>query len=361
MNSRKKGITIVAYVSAMGVCGLVLVAIGSTLEFLAAGVSRKSTDIGSVFLARGTGSIIGAISCAKLYRWFLGNSVMTVSLFFLAVVLILLPYCKSTITLHFYFFTLGMGTAITDTGVQLMTRKLHGREAGPWLGLNATIFGLSAALVPVLEIVTTDTIIQYNIMATFVGCIGILMLFTIHMDDYFPDYIAEDDTPLRQQSSVDNLENRITNNDVPHYYTEIVISMMLFCFVGGGVSATAYLESYVDQTKIIDINYKARLIFVLWICITIGRIIGVRDQIALSDFGLYIDLTMFCIGGSISMFFVYMYPESSTALWIGIAFFGFFHGPTVGFCQVVLLFRYCLFIIRFYDLISLYIDFCLLQ
>jgi hypothetical protein len=138
--------------------------------------------------------------------------------------------------------------------------------------------------------------------------------------------------PLRIATSDDAGDDGVEQS-VPHFYTEICIAIMLFCFVGGSIAATAYIESYVEQTGIIELRHKSRVVFVLWISITVGRFVGVRDQIALSDFGLYVDLTFFCIGGGLSIFLIYMFPLSPLALWIGIAGYGFFHGPTVGFCQ----------------------------
>ena len=56
--AREKWITIAAYMLSMGVCGIVLVAIGSTLEDLAHQIDRSTTSIGSVFIARGAGSVL---------------------------------------------------------------------------------------------------------------------------------------------------------------------------------------------------------------------------------------------------------------------------------------------------------------
>ena len=126
--------------------------------------------------------------------------------------------------------------------------------------------------------------------------------------------------------------------EVPHFYAEICIAIMLFCFVGGSIAATAYIESYIDQTGIVEGQLKSRVVFVLWIAITIGRFVGLQDQISLSDFGLVVDLSLFCVGGFLAMLLIYLYPHSSNALWFGVAMYGFFHGPTVGFCQVGFLF-----------------------
>jgi hypothetical protein len=64
---------------------------------------------------------------------------MFVSLLGIMITLLIVPFSSATIQLHICFFFLGMGTAITDTGCQLMTRKLHGRPAFYILTLNGTL------------------------------------------------------------------------------------------------------------------------------------------------------------------------------------------------------------------------------
>ena len=326
--SAVKWLTITAYMLSMGVCGIVLVAIGSTFEDLANQIGRKTTSIGSVFIARGAGSIFGAVCCSKLYRWFPGNYVMLVSLIGIMFLLMLIPFTSTISQLHVFFFCLGLGTAITDTGCQLMTRKLHGRKAGPWLGANATVFGLSAALVPVLQIISSRLVTQYFILASIVALACCLMLFSTQ-----PSKNGEHRPINLGMSTSDDVNDEKEESTVPHYYTEAAVSIMLFCFVGGSISATAYIESYIDQTGVISSRQKGSLVFILWISITLGRIIGVQDQRSLTNTALTRHLSLLCIGGFLSMLLVFIFPRRSAAIWVGTALYGFFHGPTVGFCQ----------------------------
>ena len=46
----------------------------------------------------------------------------------------------------------------------------------------------------------------------------------------------------------------------------------------GKVTSTAYLGTYVDDTGVIDAWLESRLVLVLWVAITIGRLAGVQDQ-----------------------------------------------------------------------------------
>jgi len=89
----------VAYLMAMGICGIVLVAIGSNLKQIAVHCGTSATRIGTVFVSRGMGAMLGAVMSSKAYRWWEGNRVMVISLSALFVLLLILPIltsvCKS--------------------------------------------------------------------------------------------------------------------------------------------------------------------------------------------------------------------------------------------------------------------------
>lgn len=216
------------YMFAMGVCGVVLVAIGSTLDDLAGKCGYSSTEVGTVFIARGIGAVVGAISSAKLYKWLQGNHVMGVSLGIITVLICALPFNTSYIGLHLYFLALGLGTAITDTGCQIMTRKVHGKGAGPWLGANTVAFGISGSIVPLIEIVTGNLYAQYYILSVIIFAVTLM--------------IALGPNPEKNGRLTGGPPGKVGGPPAaPHYHVEIVIAFMVFCFIGGKVTSTAYL------------------------------------------------------------------------------------------------------------------------
>lgn len=326
------------YMMAMGCCGIVLVAIGSTFEDLAHQVSKKTTELGTLFIVRGCGSIIGTVSCSKLFVWINGNYVLSYSLGIIMMTLMVIPFSNVSLQLHVLFFLLGLGCSVTDTGCQLMTRKLHGKNAGPWLGTNATVFGLSAALVPFLELATGSLIVRYAIFAAIVTISFSNMLLIARENEAENDDEQSTLTPKVQCSNKIALGDTdesvtIVNIGIPHYHTEVLIAVMLFCFVGGGVSCTAYLESYVDQTRAIDRKFKDKLFLALWLSITIGRFLGVYLQRFLCDDGIIFSISILSLGGFFGMFLIFLFPTSALAMWMGTILYGLFHGPTVGYCQ----------------------------
>jgi len=113
---------------------------------------------------------------------------------------------------------------------------------------------------------------------------------------------------------------------------EMLISAMVFFLIGGKVTATAYLDSYVDQTGVISQSKEPLLVLVLWIAITVGRLAGVQDQLFLTNKTLPVHLSILLVGGFLSMLLIVWFPNNEEALWVGVAFYGLFNGPCVGYC-----------------------------
>jgi predicted MFS family arabinose efflux permease len=322
LSENGKWVISIAYMLAMGVCGTVLVALGSTLSELAENCDTSATAVGTVFIARGVGAVLGAVLSSKFYLWFQGNHVMGASLTGITFLLIFLPFNKSVVGLHIYFFFLGLGTATTDTGCQIMTRKVHGKTAGPWLGANTVAFGISGALVPLIEIFTKSIIWQYYVIALIIGGVTLMVWFG-------PNPESNGRLMGGPPKGRPGQDGKIV---APHYNVEIVISIMVFCFIGGKVTSTAYLSTYVSDTDVMSATAGASLILVLWIAITVGRLAGVQDQRFMTNETLPVHLSMLCVGGFLSMLLVLWFPDSADCLWIGVAFYGLFNGPCVGYC-----------------------------
>lgn len=308
----------VAYMCAMGVCGIVLVAIGSTLDTLAENCGTTSTAIGSVFLARGAGAVFGAIVSAKLYEWFHGNSVMMLALASLTGLLVYLPFITDVATLHIIFALMGIGTAVTDTGCQIMTRKVHGKAAGPWLGANTVAFGISGALVPGIELLSDSLFVQYVILSVITIATAITIAFV-------PD-------PESNGTMSGLPMKKAPRTPPPHFHVEWALAIMVFWLIGGKVTSTAYIESYIDETGVVSSDDATFMIMVLWTMITIGRLAGLQDQRFTNTPRLYRHLSIILVGGTLAMSLVLIFPHRGVALWVGIAFYGLFNGPCVGYC-----------------------------
>ena len=145
------------YIATIGVSGLVLCAIGSNLNDISHQVQVDITTLGGcAFMARGIGSILGSIASASIFHYFQGDQILQCGLVGISFLLSVIPSVTSARQLYVYFFLLGLCSSVNDTGCNIMVRRLRGLQAGPWLGMNGISFGMSAAIVPIVELISTQ-------------------------------------------------------------------------------------------------------------------------------------------------------------------------------------------------------------
>ena len=261
----------ITYILTIGVSGLVLCALGSNLNDISNRIGMNATELGGfLYLFRGIGCILGAMISSTIYYYFKkGDSVLLVGLLVIACMLMLIPFSASSTQLYIYFFILGLCSAINDTGCTILTRKLRGRQAGPWLACNGISFGLSAALVPLVECLSNQFTIQYYLLATLI-CIVAYLVYTGMYSNYSESEVFNYTykIPSLQGTDIDekghnyDLENsprtayitynnRSTdsnsssnsNKDITqpiHYNVELLMGFVVFCLVGGQVDTVGY-------------------------------------------------------------------------------------------------------------------------
>ena len=324
----------VTYILTIGVSGLVLCALGSNLSAIAARVVMKDTVLGGqAFMFRGFGAISGAISSAWLYKSFPGDIVLIFGLVGISALLTIIPFSRAAMQVYFYFFCLGICSAVNDTGCNIMMRKLHGKKAGPWLGANGISFGMSAAVVPLVELLTPDLTEQYHTLAVLVLIIAAMMMYGLNRRESLSEseHLAiqererELDELVRRQPMVDSL--------VPHYHVEVAVAFMVFCLVGGQVDTVAYMASYLEQTNVIAFPERSKVILVFWAFVSVGRLIGVVDQRFLTDESLVHHLSLCCGLGAFVLLPLICLSSSATALWLSVALYALLYGPTVAYCH----------------------------
>lgn len=324
----------ISYILTVGVSGLILCAIGSDLKFIAEHVGVSTTILGgNAFLARGCGSITGAVASSRIFKLFEGDRVLLCGLMGIAILLSVIPSVTSESALYFYFFSLGLFSAINDTGCNIMTRKIRDKQTGPWLGANGISFGMSAAIVPIIEQISDDFATQYYILA---GIILLVFFFLFNGTQQRKSLDDEDHTELKRQETFYKEFNvqhmHIIDAIVPHYYVESIVALMLFCLVGGQVIFVAYITPYILQSNIVPPENTSSALSLFWTLVTAGRLIGVWDQRSLSDSRLINHLTYCCTAGSFFLLLMILAPHSPLIFWIGLSAYALTYGPTVSYC-----------------------------
>lgn len=370
------------------VCGLATVAIGALIQDLAANVGRTSTDIGTVYVARGVGGIIGSFMSFPLFEHY--NAVRSLMILHVVtfIAMMWLPVITDVVSLHIAYFVVGLVTAVIQAGSMVLLRKYHKEKAGPWLGAFGAAFCSAGLLVPAVQLVVPSFHYQFYVFSgiVFIGLIWLLLLPHIAEDIHDHHYhahlvdkeeiemaVREGKGQLERQLSVKQMVQRVeageingnaseksNNFDVrshsyasvegtdlnfewvedeeapqpeegKHYYVELVIATMIFFLIGGGDTVTFYLETYVDMTGVTDSESKAELLLIFFLFSLVGDILGIIGQIGVSDRGLSLQLLGMFTVGTIAMASVVLFPNSENVLWYGVAALGLSNAPSISY------------------------------
>lgn len=115
----------------------------------------------------GAGTGVGVLVSPALYRNVHGNLVISIGLLFVAGGLFSVPFLSSVFLLHLAYFSWGALNDTIITGCQIMTRKVHGNEAGVWMGANMVALGLSSALVTVIFLLNHSLFQRFAVLSAW--------------------------------------------------------------------------------------------------------------------------------------------------------------------------------------------------
>ncbi|CAN0548437.1 unnamed protein product [Ectocarpus sp. 12 AP-2014] len=220
-----------------------------------------------------------------------------------------------------------------------MTRKLHGAEAGPWMGANALAFSLSGVIVPLIGYLTGSPYVVY-VTLSLVSCVTAVFLTILPTPGRNKGLHEGERQAISAQRAGDGGGSREESQASAcklttfflKYKIEFHISGMLFWLVSGEVDAAGYLKRYFDETEVIGESHAELLVAVLWMAIIIGRLAGIQDQRDLTLSRLYRHSTILFLGGTTAATAILVFQNSAFVLWTGIAAYGLCDGPTVGYC-----------------------------
>lgn len=95
------------------------------------------------------------------------------------------------------------------------------------------------------------------------------------------------------------------------------------------IAATAFLRQFAEDTS--GSSKRSLLIVCLWLAITLGRVVGLRDQLTLTLSPLYRHAAAVGIGGAAAMLVLLVSNRSTAMLWVTVVVFGVFNGPALGY------------------------------
>ena len=110
----------------------------------------------------------------------------------------------------------------------------------------------------------------------------------------------------------------------------MAISALCFSVIGGQVSVTAYLESYVEQTGVIPPANKNQALLCFFIFVTLGRAFGIYLQ-SFNNAPLPTFVLTTAAVGSTAAVILLLFQHSIMVFWVALPLWGFCNGPLLGF------------------------------
>ena len=331
--------------------GLILAALGPILLELALQVQTSFSSIAAVFTCRAVGYICGAAG-GPLFDVLDGNMLLGLSLLVAGLATLLIPFVQHLWLLVSVVAFQGTAMGFLDTGGNVLLFRLHGKEVGPYMQALHFAFGLGALASPMfLSLFLNDTYIVDGVAvadprslrtpflvfgAAFLPVAGCLCFVWVTGRSHQPTPTSSqvegengDATGGELQISSAVLEGRRGWLHTLHGYvgasaTEqgvvLCTAAILFFYVGAEVGAGAYLAPYGRKALDLPASTAARLAFVFWLSISLGRFAAIFISLKVGPAKmLFMDIL-----GSLIVSVVYLLlASSSSAVWLCTALYGF--------------------------------------
>ncbi len=308
------------YILIMFAGGAYSIAMGESIDDLAEQCGADATDASISFVSQGLGAFCGAISSAFLYQRYFGLNIVFVSLMITSVLLVYLSFNSSLLLLYIIFFMIGYLDGVIETGMFIILRKVLSERAGLWLGFGQIGNAMGFTFGVVLESFIDSQYIIFGTVGSITCLLGFVLIFLVN------------DEKMLQIVKENISRGELSLTQLPHYYVEIIIAIVVMLLYGGETLVTSYLQPYVKNLDIESISTAKYQLVVMWGVAFVSRLIGIYDQAyLLTNKNILWHIDIFLVIGIASLIPIVVNLESSTALWYGLAFYGFAFGPLVGY------------------------------
>lgn len=299
-----------AYYSAFVGLGLVLSSIGPTLPALADLTDVSLSALSSVFLARSTGYLLGALLGGRLYDRFPGHPLMAGMLALMAVTMVLAPLSPTLLVLIGIFVCLGTAEGTLDVGGNTLLTWLFPTGLGPWMNGLHLFFGLGAMLSPLIirfamgQMQGTVTTAYWSLAALLVPVIALLL--------FLPS------PPIAPHA------RQRTESLARHRTTIFLVAGLLFAVVGAEVGLGNWIFTYALTQQVADENGAAVLTSAFWGIFTFGRLLGIPLAARMAPSAILLLCFAGCAVGSIVAL---VQPQGVAVIWVATMISGLAVAP----------------------------------
>ncbi len=297
-----------AYYATYVLLGLMLTAIGPSLDALRAQSGSSTEAIALLFTANALGYIAGSLVAGRLYGRLPGHRVLPVTLLILAALTLTVPGLGSLGLLIVAFALIGIPLGVIDVGGNTLLVWLYRDDVPPYMNALHLSFGVGAVIGPLVfawfALATGNAATTYWLFAALMVPVALWLA-----------RLPSPDSPVAAGPSTD--PRGVVRR---HAWLVGLIAIFFFLHMGGEMAFGGWIFSYADDAT--GSQTTARLInSAFWGGLVIGRLVAIPLSLRFSPRAmLQVDL----VGTVASLALLIAAPDSIPALWIGTVGFGFF-------------------------------------
>jgi hypothetical protein len=239
-------------------------ALQATSGMLAVQVDYSIEDSITIFLAESIGCFVGLGLGIWLFQVFYCEQVLLSSLVASAASFIALAFVSNFVLLHVLFFILGCTFLLSSTSIQYLVCKIMGSDSGIWIATMQTCFLAGGTISMALRSFITIYSGLYIAIAIASLLIAFLCMCAPNAQSVLP-YLDMYYIPG------------------PHYWTELIIGVMLALVLGAFISMSYYGSYVLESTTSISSDTVEYELTIMWVCATIGSAVGLVDELFLDQ------------------------------------------------------------------------------
>ncbi len=288
-----------AYYCAFVGLGLVLSSLGPTLPALAELTGVSLGALSTVFVARSTGYLTGAMLGGRLFDRLPGHPLMASMLATMALAMALVPLSPSLVVLTCVFVCLGVAEGTLDAGGNTLLTWIYPSGLGPWMNGLHLFFGVGALLSPLIvgyALGGEDGSVTAAYWSLSVLLIPAILLLVALPSPPIAAHVVEQTGSLYE-----------------HRTTIFLIAGLLFSVVGAEVVFGNWIYTYALSQQVTDEAGAALLTSVFWGAFTFGRLLGIPLAARLAPASILLLCYLGCALGAV---LALAWPQGAGAVWV---------------------------------------------
>jgi MFS transporter, FHS family, Na+ dependent glucose transporter 1 len=293
-----------AYYATFVLLGLMLTAIGPSLDALQVQSGASTEAIALLFAANSLGYIAGSLLAGQVYARFPGNRVLAAALLLLALLTLTVPWLRSPWLLMLAFGLIGLPLGLMDVGCNTLLVWLFRDKVPPYMNALHLCFGIGAFLGPLVfdrfAVATGNAVTTFWLLAALMVPVAV--------------WVGRESNPDGASQAAPEGRSALRH----HAWIIGLIALFFFMHMGGEMAFGGWIYTYANEA--IGSETTARVVnSVFWGGLVVGRIIAVPLAVRLSPRAM---LQLDLVGVVSSLAVLVAFPGSIPALWIGTIGFG---------------------------------------